>query len=484
MIRRTIQPGGTDMLRNRPCSWMTLARAWVAVVVAPAAATGQTTPEDVGRELASLRRELQALRAEVESLKAERTGPAAAGPQTETSTDAAQGPTLPAPLNAPAPDQPVLTSPSAQVLAQQIAELSQVKVESASRMPVRLFGTLHASAFFNSGEANWLDNPNIVAVRPADARAGTFSMGVRQTRLGLAANGPTLGSFRTSGTVVADFFGGVPGFQTGQVMPLPRLLVGFSRLETNRSAIHIGQDHVVLAPRDPTSLAAFAFPSLFRSGNLYLRAPQVRVERALGVRFRAAGALVAPIGGDFPGEDYRFVPPALPGERSRRPAIEGRLAFDSTTDVDAPRVVSVGVSGHHGSERRVGGSAQAWAAALDFALRRDRVGIAGEVFRGENIDAFGGATGLDARASGGWAELQLFASPRLSFHGGAGLDELRGVRSTALPRRRNRSAYGSVIVSLTPELQGSFEYRWLATLPGAGSERRNHHVDWVLAYKF
>ena len=166
----------------------------------------------------------------------------------------------------------------------------------------------------------------------------------------------------------------------------------------------------------------------------------MRVERDLGAGVRAAGALVAPIGGDFPGEDYRFVPPALPGERSRRPAFEGRLAFDSTADVDARRVVSIGVSGHHGSERRVDGSVTAWAAAFDFALRHERVGIAGEVFSGENIDAFGGATGLDARASGGWAESQLFVSPRLSFHGGAGPDELRGVSSTALPRRRNRSA--------------------------------------------
>src|ERR671913_1943755 len=117
MIRRTIQPGGTDMLRNRPCSWMTLALAWVAVVVAPAAAAGQMTPDDVGRELASLRRELQALRAEVESLKAARNVPAAAAPQTEASRDPSEGPILPAPLSTPAPDQPVVTSPSPQVLA-------------------------------------------------------------------------------------------------------------------------------------------------------------------------------------------------------------------------------------------------------------------------------------------------------------------------------------------------------------------------------
>jgi hypothetical protein len=53
-----------------------------------------------------------------------------------------------------------------------------------------------------------------------------------------------------------------------------------------------------------------------------------------------------------------------------------------------------------------------------------------------------------------------------------------------LPRHRNRSAYGTTIFSLTPEVQTSFEYHWLATRPGAGAERRNHHFDWTLAYKF
>jgi hypothetical protein len=43
-----------------------------------------------------------------------------------------------------------------------------------------------------------------------------------------------------------------------------------------------------------------------------------------------------------------------------------------------------------------------------------------------------------------------------------------------------------VIFSLTPEVQAGFEYHWLATLPnvGLGSERRNHHFDWTLAYRF
>ena len=64
------------------------------------------------------------------------------------------------------------------------------------------------------------------------------------------------------------------------------------------------------------------------------------------------------------------------------------------------------------------------------------------------------------------------------------MDDVRAANRVQLARRRNRSAYGNVIVSVTPEVQASFEYRWLATLPGGASERRNHHFDWVLAYKF
>jgi len=471
------------MQRNRQCWRSTPLFVVVALASVPEVARAQVTVDELQRELASLRREMQQLRAEVESLKSG-TSPGVAGAHIVDGS-VQQEPVLPPPLH---PDDTDQRARAPQVppdmMAEQIAELARVKVESGSKMPVRLFGTLHASAFFNSGEANWLDNPNIVAPRPQNEPTGSFSMGLRQTRLGLAVDGPTLSGMRTSGQVVADFFGGIPGFQTGQTIPLPRLLVAFARLETGRTAIEIGQDHVVLAPRDPTSLAAFAFPSLFRSGNLYLRAPQIRVEQAIGAKVRATGALIAPIGGDVPGEDYRFVPPALPGERSRRPAFEARVAVDSTTDADAARRAGVALSGHYGSERRATGIANAWAAAVDFGARRDWIGVAGELFSGRNVDAFGGATGLDARAAGGWGELQLFASSRLTFNGGIGIDDLRDLPATAILRRRNRSAYGNVIVSLSPEVQGSFEYRWLGTLPGTGSERANHHFDLVLTYKF
>ena len=452
-----------------------------------AAAQSGTAPlaDNVRQDVAALRAEVERLRAELQEL---RSLIAAARAPARRADDEDVPPT-PADVDTPGAEpaavwqQPVDPQASLDMLRTQVAELAQIKVESSSRMPIKVFGTIHTNAFANSAAPNWMDSPNLVNVPPADGHAGSFSATLRQTRIGLLVDGPTLKGVRSNATVAMDFFGGIPGFATGQVMGLPRLLVAFARFEGQRTALEVGQDHMILAPADPTSLASFAFPSLFRSGNLYLRTPQARLEHRFGSHVGVMGGIVAPIGGDVPGEDYRFVPPTLGGERSQRPGVQARVAA-SGGDRDTSRHADVGVSGHYGWERRSSGLVRSFASALDFSVRRDLIGAAGEFFVGENIDAFGGGAGLDARTHGGWAEIQFHPGARLSLAAGAGIDRLRGNPSPALPRHRNRSAYGTTIVQLTPEVQASFEYHWLATQPGSGAERRNHHFDWVLAYKF
>jgi hypothetical protein len=446
------------------------------------AAQSRTT--DVGQEVAALRAEVEQLRAELQELRTLVAGDRAAGQQLRR--EGVRGPsdgqaTDPAPT---APVQPTVDpQASLEVLRTQVAEMAEIKVESASRMPIKISGTIHTNVFANSAAPNWLDSPNIVNVPPADGHEGSFSASLRQTRVGATIDGPTLNGVRANGTLVMDFFGGIPGFATGQVMGLPRLLVAFARFEGTRTAVEVGQDQMIMAPVDPTSLASFAFPALFRSGNLYLRTPQVRIEQALGSHVKVIGGIVAPIGGDVPGEDYRFVPQAFGGERSRRPGVQARVAA-SGGDRETSRYIDVGLSGHYGWERRSAGLTDSFASVIDFSVRRDWIGAAGEFFVAENADAFGGGTGLDARTRGGWAELQFHPAERLSFAAGAGIDRLRGDPPPTLPRHRNRSAYGTTMFSLTPEVQASFEYHWLATQPGTGAERRNHHFDWVLAYKF
>src|SRR5262249_44038555 len=77
-----------------------------------------------------------------------------------------------------APAQPAAT---VEMLQTQVAELAQTKVESSTRLPLKIFGTVHAGVFANSANANWLDNPNLVGAPPADGHNGTMSASLRQT---------------------------------------------------------------------------------------------------------------------------------------------------------------------------------------------------------------------------------------------------------------------------------------------------------------
>jgi hypothetical protein len=395
-------------------------------------------------EVDELRRELQALAGELRTLRAVSTAPAA-----------------------PLPPEMVQA---------QVEELAQVKVEAASKFPVTLTGTILSNTVYNSGDANWLESPNIVGT----AAGGSMTSTMRQSRLGFDVRGISVGAWEGKGALIVDFFGGTPGFVTGPVMGLPRLLYAFGRLEHGSTAVQFGQDHVMLAPRDPTSLASFAFPQFFRAGNLYLRAPQVRVEQ----RFRGftlTSGIVAPIAGDA-GTSYVFAPEAGGGERSERPAFQGHLGYGRGTPEGAAEA-QVGVSGHYGWIREAGRLIPASAGALDLNLRVGRVGFAGEAYLADELDAYGSGVGQPGRSAGGWIEARLAAATRLSLNGGAALDRRPDGFGSA-GRLRNTSAFGNVIVKLSPEVSASVEYKWLQTRYGSGSNRVNHHVNAVFALTF
>ncbi|HUU33067.1 MAG TPA: hypothetical protein VMW48_03330, partial [Vicinamibacterales bacterium] len=374
------------------------------VAGAAARVSGERTDVEVLRdEVAALRQQLRDLSSELSALRG--LLPAATATATATATASA------APVaGLAAQDAGGLQLPP-EMLQAQVEELAQTKVQSSSRFPVTLSGTIVSNTVVNSGDANWLESPNQVGT----ASGGSMTSTMRQSRIGLDVQAIPVGSWQAKGSLILDFFGGTPGFVTGTVMGVPRLLYAFGRLEHAGTAIQVGQDHGLLAPRDPTSLAAFAFPQFFRSGNLYLRVPQVRLEQRLGSVTVKAG-IVAPVAGDAAGP-YTFAPVAGAGERSERPALESHVGFDRG-DEDATGELHLGASGHYGWIRQAGVLGTASAGALDFLVRRGRLGVAGELFAADQLDAYGAGVGQPGRAEGGWIEARVAAATRLSVNGG------------------------------------------------------------------
>jgi hypothetical protein len=371
------------------------------------------------------------------------------------------------------------------IVQAQVAEFAQTKVESSTKFPVKLFGTISSNTFWNSNDTDWLDIPNLATA----SSGGSFSSSMRQTRVGASVDGPSVGSFRSSAVVSMDFFGGISNFSTGQTMGIPRLLYAYMRLDSERTAFEVGQDHMILAPRNPTSLAGMAFPALYRSGNLYLRSPQLRVEHTLvsgaAGELRATAGILAPIAGDLFGPALQFAPPNGSGERSRKPATQARLSWRAAPagPYEKPQW-EFGASGHYSQERYGTAMVSSYVWAADADATFGRIGFGGEFFNGRNIDAFGAAAGPQTKSRGGFLEARLAATDRLAFNAGIGTDRLRTPTPLSGPQRDNTSTFGNAIYQFTPEFAGSLEYRHHRTGNAPAGRATNNHFNLTFNYSF
>lgn len=390
------------------------------------------------------------------------------------------------------------------MLQSEVAEQAQTKVESNSKMSVKLFGTILSTTFFNTGAADWPDVPSVVNwAKSVPSSTGSFSSSMRQSRIGLMVDGPTIGTMHASGFLAVDFLGGAADFQSGPLFGLPHIVYGYVRLDGSKTAIEAGQDELILASRHPTSLVAMAFPELFRSGDLYDRAPQIRVERELAGNkrgsLRATVGLVAPVA-NYPGLDF---PGAGLLEAWQRPAVQGRLAW---RPAEAPSNdnsgFEFGLSAHYGrvqlgTMNYVNGnpafnpavgfgatSAASWAGTFDFDAHVHRLGMDGSGYLGQNLESFGGGIGQPGRTLGGYIEGRFAATDRLQFNSGFGTDHLTKFDIVPVDLNRNTSVFANTIFQFTPEVAASFEYRYLVTRPFTGALRTNNHVDVGIAYSF
>src|SRR4051794_18315769 len=466
-------------------------------------------------EIRLLRAELTALRSEVNGLKEELHRGAAQN--SRTSETVAQGPQSTTPYSA-ATDQASATSASNSasapmaagtsnggqqesdlaetvgVLQSQVAELAQTKTESSSKMPVKIYGTILSNTFFNTRDVDWADVPILVNSRSV-FNSGWFSSSLRQSRIGLEVNGPTVGPFKTSGVFAMDFMGGMTDFQATPLFGLPNIVYAYARFESARTAIEAGQDEMILAPGNPTSLVAFSYPELYRAGNLYLRAPQVRVERQLTGskqgQLKATLGIVTPVGTyptlDFPGGGVT--------NGWKRPAVQARIGWQSAPQgaTDQPGW-ALGISGHYGrvalpqvnsSGNIVSSFSQdSWAGAFDLDLHSRQLGFDAEGYLGKNLQSLGGGIGQPGKTAGGYFEGRFIATPRLQFNAGLGDDHLTKPDRISVLLNRNTAAFGNTIYQFTPEVRVSLEYRHMITKSFDATTRRNNSVNLGIAYSF
>jgi hypothetical protein len=356
-----------------------------------------------------------------------------------------------------------------------------------SHFPVTVYGTLLINSVYDTASMNITDIPLFTGKQGSDALGNdkAFAMTARQSRLGLRyeSQGEIAGA-RLSGQVEIDFLGGKAPFGNGVDMDLPRLRLAYGRMDWNNFSLEAGQDWVIFAPLNPTSLAEFAIPSLSASGNPWIRLPQIRAEAhgslGGGLNLLTQFAAIDPDMGDYSTTTFSSTRPPGAGERGRAPGAEARFALTEKHD---DRDFTLGFSGHftHGKNSGAIGnvteqlSLNSWGAAVDYALPfSNKFNLTGELYTGRALGIFSVTTGeaiqpvgtvgdRGVRSSGGWTQAQFNFTTKWQTNLAYGIDS-PSVRDLPVGlRTRNQSYMGNIIYKYTQHVSIAWEYRRLLT---------------------
>jgi hypothetical protein len=443
------------------------------------------------RQMDEDRRTMQAMQAELEELRKTLAG---GGVSTAEQTSASAAAALQQAVTQMREEQ--------DMIAAEVRQHEQTKLESASKFPVRLHGLVLFNAFVNEGVVDQPDMPTSALLRASGQSHGSVGGGLRQTMLSFEGTGPVLWNGHLFADMSLDFFGGVTAGGLSAPAGLARLRTAGITWAWTYDLLRAGYDSPLISPLSPDSIAEVAQPSLAWSGNLWVWAPQLRWEHRIPLaRDRQAGFEFGLYDPNYNAltavEANRSVTPA---ESARQPGYEMRLFYRAGEE---PGALQIGAAGYY--DRKNYGSGQtvdAWAGAADWRLPVTAHGQwSGEFYRGRGIGSLGGGAYRDAYthvdpdtgntetsgldAIGGWTQWQWRFTQTMQLNVVAGQDtgyasELRegpAQYSSALGYyTRNRSLMTNFIYRPWSSIVFSPEFRRLTSWP------INGRANWANVY--
>ena len=396
---------------------------------------------------------------------------------------------VPAPATNSTSDQIQALQEQQDIQQAEIKQHEQTKVETESKYKLRVTGLALFNAFSNAGVVDDAQLPTYALPRAPGSSHGSVGATLRQTELGFVATGPILAGAQSSAFLNVEFFGGATTNAYSYSAPsgFIRLRDSQVALAWNTTTLRFGYTEPLISPRSPSSYATVAQPALAGSGNLWSWAPQLSVEQRVTLSGTHAVSLEAGLI-DPPSPYYNSVQLDTPVEASRRPAVEGRIAYHANDSATAPARSFVFGVGAYTAEQFYNSNTtiHSWAVTGDWQIPLSRwIDLSGEIYRGRSLGGLGGGlykdilTGTDpitgltrsigVETAGGWSQLKINLNARLEANAMFGIDDALSSNfdNVNLPvsatwftqAARNSSTIGNLIFRPNASLIFSPEYR-------------------------
>ena len=304
-----------------------------------------------------------------------------------------------------------------------------------SNLDIQFYGYLKLDAAYDTSRINNGNYAKWVEREDSQDNDNQFSMTANQSRFGMRINGPDDGVINTSGRAEVDFYGGGPAENRAHLM----MRHAYMKLDwpENRFNIIAGQTSDVISPLFPSTVN---YSVGWWTGNIGYRRPQIRLTKEYGLYtetdLKLEGALARTIGRS------NSITETESGEDSGLPSVQARASL--SLPLYGPERTTVGVSGHLGEEEYdITTSGQnkeftTWSINMDVTQPINKwLSIKGELFTGENLDAYLGGIGQgvitdttrpnhyeEIGSTGGWIAASLQPWDDLRFNVGGGIDDV------------------------------------------------------------
>lgn len=355
------------------------------------------------------------------------------------------------------------------------------RVNLWANLDVQLYGKIKADAAFDTSRTNTGNFARWVEHESTNQDDHELNMTANETRLGLRFTGPDVGDAKTSGLIEMDFYGGGAENKAN-----PMLRHAYMKMDWAKYGLSLlaGQTWDVISPLNPTVLN---YSVQWWAGNIGYRRPQIRLTKVCdlggGTSLKFETALARSIGRRATDDNVVYYDPGDSGEDSGLPSFQARASL--MFPFLAGQKATIGTSGHYACEEYDtdltgrNQKANSWSANLDFDLPiASWLRVKGEMFTGENLDAYLGGIGqgvviangrlTEIQGTGGWLAASLGPWGPWSFnvgYSGEFIDD--GDVINANTRTCNSAIFGNAIYKINANTSVGVEVsRWRTDYKG------------------
>lgn len=343
----------------------------------------------------------------------------------------------------------------------EVPATAPAEIKTSSKYKINFYGKIKFDGIYDT---NNMGKDEFITYVPHNANGedkATFN--VRDTRFGIAIEGPALNGWVPRGRFETDFYGSDAVNSSNGAL---RIRLAYIDLEKAGTLIRVGQDWTPIANLNPNTLD---FAVMGYNGNLWNRVPQITVKQNFGSGLEGLFTIYRYRWSDD--DDTTAVSKTRIDTQIHLPWIGGKIAYSTNLlDPDKKAYFALGGAVRNGESND--NDVTPYLTALELKIPLSIVELTGEAYMGQGLGieyyrhSGGGVFNTDGHAiltRGGFLQACVKPIKNVQLNLGYGLDNPKNEDVGSEFYRQSEYLFGNIQVQIMKDITAGIEMNYVET---------------------